>query len=161
MAQTNNKQNSIITKNISIEIITPVIAPALSPNKAMKKLQLQDLKKCYPEEMHELIEHVDRAFDRDALCNAIIPAFTITGAIRNQYPQYQNAVVSGIIIVDKNYIRIGTRKVVNSLTNYEYLVPGTKVNSILTFNQEIKLPIILRIGAKKNKGFGIIKLSEA
>ncbi|CAJ31632.1 hypothetical protein AFV7_gp13 [Betalipothrixvirus pezzuloense] len=161
MAQTNNKQNNNFTKNIIIEILTPVIAPSLSPNKAMKKLQLQDLKKCYPEEFHELIDHVDRAFDRDALCNIIIPSFTITGALRTQYPQYQNAVVSGIITFPKDYVRIGTRKVVNSLTNYEYLIAGSKTNTTLIFNQEIKLPILLKIGAKKNKGFGIIKLSEA
>lgn len=164
MAMSSNKQNNDnVTKNIKVEIevMTPVIAPSLSPNKAMKRIQIEDIKKCYPQEFHELIEHLDRAFGRNAECDIILPSFIITGALRNQYPQYSNVIVSGIILVSKNFVRIGTRKVANSLMNYEYLVPGTKINTILTFNQDIKLPLLLRIGAKKNKGYGVIKITEA
>lgn len=156
-----NSSNHEIIKNVTIETITPIISPSLSPNKPMKRMQIEDIKKCYPQEFHELVEHLDRGFERNAECDIILPSFIFTGALRNQYPQYSNVIISGIVVFSKNYVRIGTRKVANSLMNYEYLIAGARTNAVLIFNQEIRLPIILRIGAKRNKGFGIIKLSES
>lgn len=161
MAQTQNKQNNNFTKNITIEILTPLIAPSLSPNKFMKRLQIEDLKKYYPPEAHELVEHIDRAFERDIQGNILLSSAMITGALRNQYPNYSTITVSGIILFSKEYVRVATKKVANSLVNYEYLVPGAKTQATLIFSQEIKLPILIRLGAKKNKGYGLTKLSES
>ncbi|MCY0874691.1 MAG: hypothetical protein OWT28_00160 [Firmicutes bacterium] len=147
-------------KDIEIEIITPLISPALSPNKYMKQLMLKDLEKCYDSELKDLVIHLDRAFERTSTCDALISTSAITGALRTQYREYENIIVTGIITVPKNYIRIATKKAGVSLTNYEYIIPGTKIQTTLTFTQNVKLPLILRLGAKKNKGYGIVKLSQ-
>lgn len=154
------KQQTPQTKSepikVEIEVITPIIAPNLSSNKEMKKLQIQDIKKCYDEKYHDIVDHLDRAFDRDSSCNVIFPTSILSAALRNQYPEI---VVRGIVLFPKDSVRIGTKKVADGLMNYEYIASGTKTYATLLFSQEVKFPVILQTGARKLKGYGLIKLS--
>lgn len=143
---------------VDIEFETPYISPALSPNKAMKKLQLQDILRCYDDDVKELAEHLDRAFMRDSQCNAIIGGHVFTSALREVLNK-NNIVVRGVVVIPKDNIRIGTSKVSNSLLIYEYVPAGVTASTLFQVNMQIEEKnLIISIGARKFKGFGKLKL---
>lgn len=143
--------------NVELEVITPIIAPFLPPNKEMKKIIIQDIMKCYDKEIYELLEHLDRAFDRDSSCNALISSAVVSATLR---PQYPDIVARGLILFPKNSIRVTVRKVGSASTTYEYIVAGTKINTTLSFNMDVKFPVIIPVGGRISKGYGLVKISK-
>lgn len=137
---------------------TPYIAPSLSPNKAMKKLQIQDILKCYDDDYKELAEHIDKAFQRDAQCNILIPGHIFSAALRRTLNK-NDIVVRGAITLSKDSVRIGTVKVNDSLLVYEYIVPGVVVSTIFQINTIVPSNVTVYIGARKYKGYGRTKLT--
>lgn len=153
------KQNNWYTYKVKILFETPYIAPALSPNKAMKKLQIQDIMRCYDDDFKEIVEHLDRAFVRDFECNVIIPGHVFSASLRELLGK-SNIVVRGSVKINKEFIRIGTSKAGNSLLIYEYVTPGTTADALFQINYNMPEKITISIGARKLKGFGKVQITS-
>lgn len=151
------EKNNWYTYRATILFETPYIAPALSPNKAMKKLQIQDIMKCYDDDLKELVEHLDRAFVRDSQCNVIVPGHVFSASLRESLGK-NNIIVRGSVKINKEFVRIGTSRAGNSLLIYEYIIPGTTVDSLFQINYIMPEKIIIYIGARKLKGFGRVQI---
>lgn len=146
------------TYKVTILFDTPYISPALSPNKIMKKLQIQDLLRCYSDEFKDIVEHIDRAFLRDSQCNIFIPGHIFTPALREVLSK-NSLTVRGAVIIPQSLVRIGTSKANNSLINYEYIPAGTIIDTEFKINDLLKeKEVVISIGARKFKGFGRVKL---
>lgn len=146
------------TYKVTILFETPYISPSLSPNKIMKKLQIQDLLRCYSDEFKDIVEHIDRAFLRDSQCNVFIPGHIFTSALRETLSK-NSLIVRGAVLIPRSIVRIGTSKANNSLTNYEYIPAGTIINTEFRINELLKdKEVTVSIGARKLKGYGKVKL---
>lgn len=151
--KTEAKQEKWYTYRMVVTVETPIIAPALSPSKKMKELQIEDLKKCYPEEFHDELSHIDRAFVRNAECDAVLFGHVFSASLRLALND-ESIVVRGMVRIPKENIRFTTTKAGDSLMTYEYVVPGTKVEAIVQVNREMPERVLVMLGARKFKGFG-------
>jgi len=163
MAAKGKKHEEFKPYKVELLIQTPYIAPALSPLKFVKKRQIEFIAECYrkqgvSDDDIETLKHLDRAFERDAECNAFIPGTVLSGALMNA-PGNNSVIIKGQINIPKEVIAINAKQVTlggsqTSVMIYEYLPSGTKLSGVVSINAEIPKLLTVVLGAYRSKGYG-------
>ena len=104
-----------------------------------------------------MIKHVDRAFKRDALCRPWIST-TVLSAVFRELLGDQSITFRGVVFLDPKSIGIYEEKRPTGLEIYEYVKEGTTINARVLVNKKIGSTYIVAIGAKRQKGYGQVKI---
>lgn len=164
MTQTNQKPKNgeFIPVDVSITVITRVVAPWIS--KFKKAEEIGRLLDCYRKVYQDLnddeiklIQHIDRAFKRSAMCMPWISASVISAAIKESTGD-KTVNVRGVIFVDPKLVGVYAEYRPTGLEIYEYIREGSILTSRMLINKRVEGPITATIGAKRQKGYGQVRI---
>lgn len=159
-------QQGFYQADMNMLVITRIVAPKLTDFR--KSIEIQNIKKFYEsvytdltEKEKELIDHLDRAFRRTAFGMAWLSTSSISKALR-VVTNDNSVTVKGIILVDPKLISIyaeyRSTTQGSSMEVYEYIREGSVINARVLINKRLEGPYILALGAKRDKGFGQVRV---
>ena len=154
--------NGFVPVNLTLTVITRVVAPWISDFRKAEEISrlLDCYRKVYPdldEDEVKLIQHIDRAFKRSAMCVPWISASVISSAIK-EVTGDKTVNVRGIIFVDPKLIGVYAEYRPTGLEVYEYIREGSVITSRMLINKKIEGSFTTSIGAKRQKGYGQVRI---
>ena len=161
-----NQMQGFLQADMNMLVITRIVAPKITDFR--KNFEIQTLKKFYEslyndltEKEKELIEHLDRAFRRTAFGMIWLSTSSISKALRLATND-NSIIVKGIILVDPKLVSIYAEYRSTpqgpSMEVYEYIREGSMINARVLINKRLESPYIIGLGAKRDKGFGQVKV---
>ena len=154
--------NEFIPVDVTISVITRVVAPWVSDFRKAEEIDrlLDCYKKVYQdldEDEMKLIQHIDRAFKRDATCTPWISSSVISAALKEATGD-KTINVRGVIFVDPKLVGVYAEYRPTGLEIYEYIREGSILTSRMLINKRVEGPIMTSIGAKRQKGYGQVRI---
>ena len=154
--------NEFIPVDVAISVITRVVAPWVSDFRKSEEIGrlLNCYKKVYQdldEDEIKLLQHIDRAFKRDATCTPWISSSVISAALKEATGD-KTVNVRGIILVDPKLVGVYAEYRPTGLEIYEYIREGSILTSRMLINKRVEGPFTVTIGAKRQKGYGQVEI---
>lgn len=144
---------------LSLEVVTPILAPSPTTVKALKQKELAKIKKWWNDRGvdDEALDHLDRVFERTSRGDVFISLISLTSSTRETYDP--NAMIWGVLVFPPDSLTIRVFSVnkesKQTVIIAEAISPGTKVRAPVLTNMKPG-QYRVSIGWRKGKGYGLV-----